>query len=59
MTWLTWRQSRAQIIAAAAALAVIAIILAVTGPHLASLYDTSGVATCQAHDNCDTGLAVP
>jgi hypothetical protein len=54
MTWLTWRQSRAQIIAAAAALAVIAIILAVTGPHLASLYDTSGVATCQAHDNCDT-----
>lgn len=54
MIWLTWRQSRAQIIAAAAALAVIAIILAVTGPHLASLYDTSGVATCQAHDNCDT-----
>jgi hypothetical protein len=54
MTWLTWRQSRAQIIAAAAALAVITIILALTGPHLASLYDTSGVATCQAHDNCDT-----
>jgi hypothetical protein len=54
MTWLTWRQSRAQIIAAAAALAVIAIILAVTGPHLASLYDTSGVATCQAHNSCDT-----
>jgi hypothetical protein len=54
MTWLSWRQSRAQIIAAAAALAVTAIILAVTGPHLANLYDTSGIATCQAHHSCDT-----
>ena len=31
MIWLTWRQFRAQAIVAAAALAVIAIALAVTG----------------------------
>ena len=54
MIWLTWRQSRAQIIAAAAALAVIAIVLAVTGPGLAHLYGTSGAATCPVHNNCNT-----
>jgi hypothetical protein len=41
MIWLTWRQFRAQAIAAAAALAVAAVAFAVTGPHLAHLYDTS------------------
>ncbi|HJY02220.1 MAG TPA: ABC transporter permease [Streptosporangiaceae bacterium] len=46
MTWLTWRQFRAQVIAAAAAAAVLAILLAVTGPHMAHLYDSSGIATC-------------
>lgn len=56
MTWLTWRQSRAQMVAAGAALAVIAIIVAVTGPGLARLYGTSGAATCQAHDNCGTAV---
>ena len=53
MMWLTWRQFRAQAIVAAAALAVVAIALAVTGPHLAGLYASSGVATCQAHGNCE------
>jgi hypothetical protein len=53
MTWLTWRQFRAQAIVAAAALAVVAIALAVTGPHLAGLYASSGLATCQAHGNCE------
>ena len=52
MTWLTWRQSRAQTIAAAAALAVLAAALAVTGPNLAHLYDTSGIATCDPYLNC-------
>jgi hypothetical protein len=52
MMWLTWRQFRAQAIVAAAALAVVAIALAVTGPHLAGLYASSGLATCQAHGNC-------
>ena len=50
MIWLTWRQFRAQAIAAAVALAVLAVIFGVTGPHLAHLYDISGLATCRA--NC-------
>jgi hypothetical protein len=48
MIWLTWRQFRPQAIAAAAALAAVAIALAVTGPHLASLYASSGLASCHA-----------
>jgi hypothetical protein len=54
VTWLTWRQSRAQIVAAAAALAALAIVLAVTGPALARLYDTSGIATCNPFRNCSS-----
>ncbi|MGD0066232.1 MAG: ABC transporter permease [Streptosporangiaceae bacterium] len=46
MTWLTWRQFRAQAISAAAALAAFAILLAATGPHLASLYAASGITGC-------------
>jgi hypothetical protein len=52
MTWLTWRQFRAQAITGAAVLAVLAIALGITGPHLAHLYASSGLATCQAHGNC-------
>ena len=37
MTWLTWRQFRAQAFTAIAAMAVFAVLLAATGPHLASL----------------------
>src|SRR5258708_1257028 len=50
MIWLTWRQFRAQAIAAAAALAVTAVIFGLTGPHLAHLYDISGLASC--HTGC-------
>ena len=46
MIWLTWRQFRAQAIAAAAFLAVLAILLAVTGPYMAHLYDRTGLTTC-------------
>ena len=55
MTWLTWRQFRAQAITAVAALAAFAILLAVTGPHIASLYATSGITRC--HGNTCAGLA--
>ncbi len=48
MIWLTWRQFRTQAIAAAAALAILALIFGMTGPHLAHLYDVSGLATCHA-----------
>jgi hypothetical protein len=54
MIWLTWRQFRAQAWVASAALAVIAIVLAVTGLRLAHLYDSSGIAACHAHGNCGT-----
>jgi hypothetical protein len=46
MMWLTWRQFRAQGIAAAAVLAGLAILLAATGPYVAHLYDINGLATC-------------
>jgi hypothetical protein len=48
MTWLTWRQFRAQAFTATAALAVFAALLAATGPHLASLYAASGISGCRA-----------
>jgi hypothetical protein len=52
MMWLTWRQFRAQAIVAAAGLALIAIVLAVSGIHLASAYHASGITACQTHGNC-------
>ena len=51
MIWLTVRQFRAQAITAAAALAAFAILLAATEPHLASMYDSSGLTTCHG-DTC-------
>ena len=46
MIWLTWRQFRVQALTAAAALAAFAILLAATGPHLASLYAASAITSC-------------
>ncbi len=54
MIWLTWRQFRTQTIVAVGALAALAIGYAVTGPHLAHLYATSGIPTCAAQGTCDT-----
>jgi hypothetical protein len=48
--WLTWRQFRPQAVASLAALAAFAILLGATGPHLASMYASSGVVGCQG--NC-------
>jgi hypothetical protein len=53
MIWLTWRQFRAQGAVAFGALAVVALALGLTGPHLVHLFDTT-VATCNAHGNCST-----
>ncbi len=53
MIWLTWRQIRAQTIVAAAALAATAVLLGLTGLHLARLYDSTGVASCAARHDCD------
>ena len=49
MIWLTWRQFRPQAIAAAGALAVLAIVLAVTRQGLASAYTAAGLSACHAH----------
>ncbi|MDT3446772.1 ABC transporter permease subunit [Pseudofrankia sp. BMG5.37] len=45
MMWLTWRQFRAGAAMMSAALAVLALILALTGPGLADDYST-GIAAC-------------
>jgi hypothetical protein len=43
---LSWLQFRAQAVVAAAGLAIIAVVLALTGPHLVDIYRAS-VATCK------------
>lgn len=53
MIWLTWRQFRTQAAVAAGILAVLAILFAFIGRHLAHLYAASGIAACQANrGNC-------
>jgi hypothetical protein len=52
MLWMTWRQFRAQTIAAVAALAVTALVLGLSGLHIARLYKASGVTRCQALGDC-------
>lgn len=52
MIWLTWRQFRAQAIAVAALLVLLAIALTMTGFGLAHLYAASGLATCHAQHGC-------
>jgi hypothetical protein len=46
MIRLSWLQFRAQAVTAAAVLAAFAILLAATGPHLASRYATSAITGC-------------
>jgi hypothetical protein len=56
MIWLTWRQFRIQVWVALGALALAAIVLGATDPHLAHVYRTGGLATCTA-DNCVSAQA--
>lgn len=46
MIWLTWRQFRTQAIGTTIAIILFAILLAVTGPHLAGNYAASGIPDC-------------
>jgi hypothetical protein len=56
MIWLTWRQFRAAVVAAAAALALLTAVLALTGPGVADDYST-GIAACRAQgDDCSRFL---
>jgi hypothetical protein len=49
--WLAWRQFRVQAAVVFGVVAVVAVAMAVTGPNLVHLYDTT-VATCRAHGDC-------
>ena len=51
MIWLTWRQARAQTAMMGAALAVLGVIMALTGPGLAEDY-SSGIADCTRSGDC-------
>jgi hypothetical protein len=57
MIRLAWRQFRVQAAVAAVGLIVIAVVTALTGPHLVHLYDTT-VATCGTHGDCSTATTV-
>ncbi len=56
MIRFTWLQFRTQAAVSIGGLAVVAVVLAITGPHLAHLYDTT-VANCKAHNDCKTAMA--
>ncbi len=51
MTWLVWRQHRAQFYVGAALLAALAVLLLITGLQMASQYQ-SALAACTANHNC-------
>jgi hypothetical protein len=51
MMWLTWRQFRVQAIAGFGALAVLGVVLGVTGPGLADAYE-AGLASCTGEEAC-------
>jgi hypothetical protein len=56
MIRFSWLQFRLQAAVAAGVLAIVALALALTGPHLAHLYATT-VANCAARGDCSTATA--
>jgi hypothetical protein len=53
MIRLTWRQFRTQAVVAGAGLVIVAIVAAITGPHLVHLYDTT-MANCTRRGDCSS-----
>jgi hypothetical protein len=53
MIRFAWLHARNQTAVAFGGLAVVAVVVALTGPHLAHLYDAN-VATCISHGDCST-----
>jgi ABC-type transport system involved in multi-copper enzyme maturation permease subunit len=53
MIRFAWLQTRTQTAVALGGLVVVAVIVAMTGPHLADLY-AANIATCTAHGRCAT-----
>lgn len=56
MIWASWRQFRSQGAVAFAALAVVAVVLAVTGAHLVHVYDST-IVPCKGQGDCKTLIA--
>lgn len=56
MMWLAWRQFRVQAAVLYAAVAVLAALLAATGPHLASMYHADGAGFLGDLSGLYTGL---
>jgi hypothetical protein len=56
VTRFEWMQFRAQALVALGFLAVIVVVLAITGPQLSHLYDTT-VANCAAQGDCTAATA--
>jgi hypothetical protein len=54
MIWFAWRQFRTQAAVVFGALAVLAVVVIVTGLQLRHWYDASGIANCAAAGDCDT-----
>jgi ABC-type transport system involved in multi-copper enzyme maturation permease subunit len=54
MTWLTFRQFRAQAITALAAVVVVAVAYGTTGSHLAHVYNSSGLRGCGSGPHCES-----
>jgi hypothetical protein len=50
---LAWRQFSTQALVAGALLAMLAVLLAVTGPRLHHFYYTSGIMTCHKYGDCE------
>jgi hypothetical protein len=57
MMWMAWRQFRTQAAVVFGALAVLAVVLLVTGLRLRHLYDVSGIPGCSTTGDCDTVTA--
>lgn len=54
MIWMAWRQFRTQAAVVFGALAVLAVVVVVTGLQLRHWYDASGIPGCSAAGDCDT-----
>jgi ABC-type transport system involved in multi-copper enzyme maturation permease subunit len=52
MNWLLWRQHRTQALVTGVALALFALVVVVTGVHMAHLYDDT-VRNCPSNGACD------
>jgi hypothetical protein len=58
MIWLSWRQFRTSAAVTFGALAVVALVLLVTGLQLRSSYTSTGAATCASTSGAECGTVV-